>query len=152
LCLAQTAVALTPAGLKTEYLINPQGLDVLRPRLSWIFTATGRAQKQAAYQIQVAGSAEQLKSSRRFIWDSGKVTSGENFGIVYAGPDLESGSRYYWRVRVWDQDGKASVWSPAVWWEMGLLHPSDWKGKWIGVSSEMASPLLRNQFHLARRI
>ncbi len=152
LCLVQTAAALSPAGLKTEYLINPQGLDVLRPRLSWIFTAAGRAQKQAAYQIQVAGTAEQFKSSSGFIWDSGKVTSGENFGIVYAGPDLESGSRYYWRVRVWDQDGKASVWSPAAWWQMGLLHPSDWKGKWIGVSSEMASPLLRSQFHLDKRI
>jgi alpha-L-rhamnosidase len=150
LFLGQTAMALTPAGLKTEYLENPQGMDILRPRLSWILTATGRAQKQSAYQIQVADTAEQIKSG--VTWDSGKVNSDQNFGIVYGGPDLESGSRHFWRVRVWDQDGKASAWSPAVWWEMGMLHASDWKGKWIGTSSEMTSPLLRREFPAAKRI
>jgi alpha-L-rhamnosidase len=152
LCLAQTGMALTPAGLKTEYKENPQGLDVLRPRLSWIFTATGRAQKQTAFQIQVADSAEPLQFGRGVVWDSGKVTSDQNFGIVYGGPALMSGARYYWRVRVWDQDGKASGWSPYVWWEMGLLQASDWKGKWIGDSNEMTCPLLRRDFQVAKRI
>lgn len=151
-CLAQTAMALTPAGLKTEYLENPQGLDVLRPRLSWILVAAGRAQKQAAYQIQVADSAERLKSGRGVIWDGGKVNSDQNFGIVYGGPAVESGARYYWRVRVWDQDGKASVWSPAAWWEMGLLQPSDWNGKWIGNSTEMTCPLMRKDFQAPGKI
>lgn len=82
---AQITTALTPVGLKAEYLEIPQGLDVLRPRLSWIFAATGRAQMQAALQIQVADSIEQLRSNRHFIWDSGKVTSDQNFGIVYGG-------------------------------------------------------------------
>ena len=100
----------------------------------------------------MADSAEQLKSGRGVIWDSGKVNSNQNFGIVYAGPDMESGSRYYWRVRVWDQDGKASGWSPPAWWEMGLLHPSDWKGKWIGAPNEMTCPLLRNEFQVGKRI
>lgn len=151
-CLVQTAMALTPAGLKTEYLENPQGIDVLRPRLSWIFTATGRAQKQTAFQMQVGDSAEQLKSGKGVIWDSGKVNSDQNFGIVYGGPDLQSGAQYYWRVRVWDQDGKTSGWSSTAWWAMGLLHPSDWQGKWIGGPNEMTCPLLRNEFQVGKKI
>jgi len=152
LCLVQTAMALTPTGLKTEYLENPQGLDVLRPRLSWILTATGRAQKQAAFQIQVADAAQQFKSGRGVIWDSGKVTSDQNFGVVYGGPDLPSGSRYYWRVRVWDQADKVSGWSSTARWEMGLLHPSDWKGKWIGGPNEMTCPLLRHEFQVSKKL
>jgi len=151
-CLAQTAMALTPAGLKTEYLDNPQGMDVLRPRLNWIFNATGRAQKQVAYQIQVADSAEQLKSGKGITWDSGKVPSNQNFGIAYDGPELASGTRHYWRVKVWDQDGKASIWSPTASWGMGLLQPSDWKGKWIGASNEMTCPLLRKEFPVSKKI
>lgn len=152
LFLTQTAMALTPAGLKTEYMENPQGLDVLRPRLSWILTATGRARKQSAYQVQVAGSAEQIRSGGKLIWDSGKVNSDRNFGVVYGGPDLGTGARCYWRVRVWDQDGKAYPWSPVAWWEMGLLHAADWTGKWIGATGDMTSPLLRKDFPAAANI
>ena len=40
--------------------------------------------------------------------------------------------RVYWRVKVWDQDGQPSAWSEPATWSMGLLHPEDWKAKWIG--------------------
>jgi alpha-L-rhamnosidase len=143
-------MALAPAGLKTEYLENPQGLDVLRPRLSWVLAATGRAQNQSAYQIQVADSAGQFKSA--VIWDSGKVNTGQNFGIVYGGPAVASGAEYYWRVRVWDQDGKASAWSPTAHWEMGLLHAADWHGKWIGGPNDTTSPFLRKEFQLTQKV
>ena len=108
--------------------------------------------KQTAYQIKVAASTEQLSSGRNILWNSGKVNSDANLGIVYGGPGLESGVRYYWSVRVWSQKGEASGWSPSAWWEMGLLQSSDWKGKWIGVSGEMTSPLLRKEFRLAKKI
>lgn len=145
----QAALALAPTSLKTEYIENPQGIDVLRPRLSWILTASGRAQMQTAYQVQAAPSPAQLASGSKLDWDSGKVDSGRNFGIVYGGPELTSGVRCYWRVRVWDQEGKASPWSPAAWWEMGLLNAADWKGKWIGTAGDLTSPLLRKDFQAA---
>ncbi len=148
LFLLQSAAALSPGNLKTEYVDNPIGLDVLHPRLSWILSADGRAQKQTAYQVQVADSAETLASGHGVAWDSGKVDSDRNFGIVYGGPDLQSGSRHYWHVRVWDQDGRPSDWSHTAWWEMGLLSPSDWTAKWIGTTDEIDSPLLRKEFRI----
>ena len=151
-CSVLVVRALTPTDLRVEYTANPEGLDVLRPRLSWTLNAAGRAQKQTAYQIKVAVSTEQHSPGRNIIWDSGKVSSDENFGIVYGGAVLESGVRYYWKVRVWDQNGQVSGWSPSAWWEMGLLQSSDWKGKWIGAPSEMTSPLLRKEFRLAKKV
>lgn len=148
----QPTAALSPSNLKTEYLENPQGLDVPHPRLSWILAAEGRAQYQSGYQIQVADSAEWLALERGLTWDSGKVDSQRNFGIVYAGPDLTSGSRHYWRVRVWDREGHPSAWSPTAWWEMGLLNASDWKAKWIGTPNDINSPLLRRDFKVEGKI
>jgi alpha-L-rhamnosidase len=107
---------------------------------------------QTAYQIQIASSAEQVESGRAVIWDSGEVTSSQNFGIVYAGPNLVSGGQYYWRLRVWGQDGNASGWSRAAWWQMGLLHAADWKGNWIGTSGDSACPLLRHEFLVSGKI
>jgi alpha-L-rhamnosidase len=44
---------------------------------------------------------------------------------------LQSRQRYYWKVRVWDAAGRVSESVEQAWWEMGLLHATDWKAKWI---------------------
>lgn len=41
-------------GLRCEYLVNPLGIDVERPRLSWALAAGPREHGQSAYQILVA--------------------------------------------------------------------------------------------------
>ena len=38
----------------------------------------------------------------------------------------------YWKVRVWDKDGRASAWSKPAYWTMGLLDREQFKAKWIG--------------------
>ena len=120
-----------PVHLRCEYLENPLGIDVASPRLSWQSDSTERNWKQAAYEVVVTGSDESLRADRADIWDSGKVDSAESVGIVYQGPALTSRKRYYWKVRVWNSGGQVSESTEGAWWEMGLLHPTDWKAKWI---------------------
>ncbi len=60
-----------------------------------------------------------------------EVDSDQSVNVPYGGPAVESRRRYYWQVRVWDAQGQPSPYSPASWWEMGLLSPQDWKAKWI---------------------
>ena len=43
-------------GLKCEYKINPIGIDVKKPRLSWRIASSKRAVRQSAYQIRSAAS------------------------------------------------------------------------------------------------
>ena len=120
-----------PAHLQCESMENPLGIDVTKPRFSWWMQDDERGAKQSAYQIQVASSAETLKKGTADVWDSEKVESAGSVNVAYAGPELKSRIRYYWRVRVWNLDGKSSSYSATQWWEMGLLTKSEWKAQWI---------------------
>jgi alpha-L-rhamnosidase len=126
-----SGAAATPVRLRCEYLENPLGIDAASPRFSWQSDNSERNWMQAAYQVLVASNDESLRSGKADVWDSGKVDSAESVGIVYRGPALESRKRYYWRVRVWEAAGQVSESTEVAWWEMGLLHATDWKAKWI---------------------
>ena len=95
--------------LKTEYTENPLGLDVTSPRLSWNIESAQRAQTQTAYQVMVASSSENLASDTADIWNSEKVESDQSINIDYKGSPLQSGKRYFWKVRIWDRDGNPSA-------------------------------------------
>jgi alpha-L-rhamnosidase len=112
------------------------GIDVLQPRLSWVLEPVkhaSRGQFQSAYQILVASSEALLSNDRGDLWDSGRVSSGQSIQVAYAGRPLSSLQQCFWKVRVWDKDGRGSNWSPIAGWSMGLLRPDDWHGSWVGL-------------------
>ena len=55
--------------LKTEYAVNPLGIDVI-PRFSWSHDGTG---EQSAYRILAASDEELLHREHPDAWDSGRV-------------------------------------------------------------------------------
>ena len=127
--LAAASEGAAPRRIRCESMENPLGIDIAHPLLSWQLQDTRRGARQTAYQIRVASSADTLAQGD--VWDSGPVNSAQSVNVAYAGPALASRQRYYWQVRVWDQQGQASAYSEAGWWEMGLLSAQDWKAKWI---------------------
>ena len=137
--LRESGLGLSPAELRCEYRADPLGIDVSRPRLSWIVTSAERGQRQTGYQVLVAGSEAILKLDKGDLWDSGQVKSDDTTAIVYGGKPLLSNQPCYWKVKVWDKDGKPSTWSSLAVWSMGLLEPSDWKGEWIGYDKPRAT-------------
>jgi alpha-L-rhamnosidase len=149
---AQASGGLTATGLRCEYLVNPLGIGETQPRLSWLVTAGQRGQKQTAYRILVAGSEADLRANRGDLWDTGKVTGGETIGVVYRGKPLAAHQPCFWKVMVWDRDGKASAWSAPASWSMGLLRPSDWKARWIGYDKQRRPELPDAAFDGARWI
>jgi alpha-L-rhamnosidase len=126
-----SAAFAAPLHLRCEYLENPLGVDKPFPHLSWQSDNLERNWRQSAYEILVASRVELLHTGSADIWDSGKTTSAESVGIVYHGPALESRRRYHWKVRVWDAAGHVSESRELAWWEMGLVHATDWKANWI---------------------
>jgi len=122
---------LAVVSLHCDYRESPLGVDSESPSLGWIIESSRRGVIQSAYRILVASSLENLDTGNGDLWDSGKVISGESVNVTYAGKALESRTRCYWKVRIWDDMGEASPWSTLSWWEMGLLTPGDWRAKWI---------------------
>ena len=106
--------------LQTEYLTEPLGLGIAAPQFSW--NCEGGI-KQTAYQIIA-------KRKNELVWDSGKVASSAMTHVAYAGSPLHSREHITWTVTLWDENGVPG--EPASsWFELGLLHPSDWTAKWI---------------------
>ena len=130
---------------------RPLDVDNPYPLLGWRMaeTRSPAADRQTAYQVQVADSERNLRRDR-LIWDSGKVHSAVQSGVRYAGRTLASRERLVWRVRVWDADRRASHWSEPSSWEMGLLKQSDWgAARWIeypGRTEDQPMPLFARQF------
>ncbi len=132
------AQKITTALLRCEMLIDPMGIDVTAPGLSWQISAVEhRNVVQTAYQVIVASSPEKLAVGNGDIWNSGKVATAQSIHVPYAGKPLTSGMACYWKVKVFTNKGETG-WSKPAQWTMGLLHPADWKAKWIGY--DKASP------------
>jgi alpha-L-rhamnosidase len=109
-----------------EHRAEPLGVDTRQPRFGWVLTASANQQRQAAYQLTVSTAAGTL-------WDSGRVASSQQVDVAYAGPALRSLTRYTWRVRVWDGQGRAGDWSAVNSFETGLLDPStEWTAQFLG--------------------
>ena len=119
---------------RCEYMVDPVTVGAGSPRLSWIMAADRRGQRQTAYHILVASSADLLAKDQADLWDSGRIASDRSIHVEYAGKPLPSRMRCHWKARIWDQDGKVSAWSKPASWTMGLLKPDDWKGRWITAS------------------
>lgn len=136
--------------LKTEHQKNPMGMEATAPRLSWKINSTLRNVMQTAFQIRVATDTVNLKSGRKLSWDSGVQKSDAAVLLPYQGAALESNTRYYWQVRVKDNQGNDSGWSAVNFWQTGLLKAQDWTAQWITSARadtvEGPGPLFRKVF------
>jgi len=152
----------TPLNLKCEYQETPF-TDVTNPRFSWELEAIERGAFQKACQIQVATSIEKLNNGEVDIWDSGKKQSNSTTNIAFDGSKLISSTRYFWRVRVWDQENNPTEYSDITWFETTLLTNSDWKAQWIGDNrvaptkdedfyKVIPNPIFRKQISITKNI
>lgn len=106
--------------LKTEYLSDPIGIDIDRPRLFW--NCEGGI-KQTAYQIIASDDAGTL------LWNSGEVESG-SMRAQWGGAPVPARTRVLWKIRLWDENGEPGQWSEAY-FETGLPKGEPWQAKWI---------------------
>lgn len=151
------------AHLKTDLQVTPLGFDNKTPEFSWILQSSERSTTQNACEILVSNDQKKLEAGFGNSWQSGKIVSNTTFGVKYSGKPLQSFTRYFWKVRYWNQDGKVSEWSPVSWFETSMMNPSDWKAKWISDQrplpakdedfyKETPNPLLRKEIDLKKEI
>ena len=107
--------------LRTEYLNNPIGIDMVKPRLFW--NCEGGV-KQTAYQVQAVDGEGNL------LWDSGKTES-TSMRVQWGGETLKSRAEVSWKVRLWDETDTEGEWSAPAAFELGLLKEEDWQAQWM---------------------
>ncbi len=109
--------------LRVEYKKNPIGMDEKRPR--FFYRLEGNSIGQSAYRLAVTCECGKT------VWDTDFVESGKTIQIEYAGLPLKAFTRYYWKVRVKDENGKLSAWSrEEAFFETGFMD-AKWTAKWI---------------------
>ena len=108
--------------LRTEYLNNPIGIDIKKPRFSWVCEG---GITQTAYRIIA------LDDTGKELWDSGKIESDRMHLITWQGKKLESRMHVIWQVQLWDEKGNPGDLSEKAEFEMGLISGIDWVSKWI---------------------
>jgi alpha-L-rhamnosidase len=84
----------------------------------------------------VASSAAKLAADQADLWDSGRVAGDQTIHVVYQGKPLQTRMQCFWKVQVWDKDGRLSQSREPASWSMGLLKPSDWQAKWIAAPAK----------------
>ncbi|MDY6008882.1 MAG: alpha-L-rhamnosidase, partial [Bacilli bacterium] len=106
--------------LKTEYLTNPLGLDIVQPRLTW--NVVGEDIKfQKGFEIIYKVNNEQEKNV--------KVETSSthyDFALKFNSRDL-----VFWKIRVQNEKGIWSDYSEEQHFSIGLLNKTDWHANWI---------------------
>lgn len=130
--LAKAQSKISVINLQCEMLNNPEGIDVLQPRLSWQIKSDVNDVKQTAYQILVASTLENLNAGKADLWDSGKVTSDASINVIYNGKKLNDRDNAFWKVIVFTNKGEIKSAENAH-FSIGILTYAEWKStRWIG--------------------
>jgi hypothetical protein len=132
---------MTPVGLTCEKMQNPFAIETLQPRLGWQLLSDVQGDYQTAYQILISSG-----DSKTVFWNSGKIKSNQSQWILFKDKQLQSATRYRWRVKVWDSRGKMTESEPAFFETAPRFSE---KAQWIGAitKKQAALPLGRRDFH-----
>lgn len=139
--------------LKCEHLVNPLGIDVAQPRLSWNIVDRRQGAIQKAYHILVGTDSLEIANGVGKTLNTGKV-KGDAMLVNYSGGRLQPFTKYYWRVQCWDMHNKSHM-SEISSFETGFMQTASWKGNWIsdGIDKDLKpAPYFRKPFDISKRI
>ncbi|MDR1809161.1 MAG: glycoside hydrolase family 78 protein [Prevotella sp.] len=147
------SAAAFPAGLQTEYLVNPTGIDVAAPRLSWRMNDRRQGAKQTAFRLFVGTDSLDVLNGKGDMWDTGKQFS-DKMLVEYAGKPLQPFGKYFWKVIVWDA-GKTVCVSEIQSFETGMMNVKNWNGQWISDDKspeEKNAPYFRKELVVGKKL
>jgi alpha-L-rhamnosidase len=116
--------------LTCEFMVNPIGIDIEQPRLSWAIESQLKNVFQTSYQLRVY-EYDFINIGVNDVFMSDRVYSEESVCIEISELKLKPKTQYKWKVKVWDSHGNESDWSEAATFETALFKDHVWEGKWI---------------------
>ncbi len=119
-----------PVGLLVNGVSEPLAIDRDATRFTWMSADATRGERQTAYEILVASNAKGLADGKADWWDSGKVDSDKSASVEYDGKSLPAATRFWWKVRIWNQTGNESDYSAPNYFDTGL-NQDEWAAKYV---------------------
>lgn len=135
--------------MRCEFSNHPIGVDTSSPRFTWMYIGD-EPFFQEYYQLLISTSISQLKSGVANVFDSGKIRSDQSFAQARI-PQLKGKTTYYWRIKVWKNNGRDAMVSTIAAFETGIL-PGMWTARWITDQHDKdfkPAPLFRKEFNAA---
>ncbi|WP_339307536.1 family 78 glycoside hydrolase catalytic domain [Paenibacillus sp. FSL R5-0519] len=108
---------------------------------------------QSAYQVQLSLT----KDFDGITWDSVEISSDQSIHVELNHFQPSPQTRYYYRIRAWDDAGSDSGWSETSYFEMGLmdLH-NKWQADWITAQptndGDTSCPRMRKLFNVKQPV
>lgn len=127
--------------LRTEYRVNPIGIDRRHPRFSWKMESEQADTVQKSYRIMV-------RTGEKTVWDHRKE-SDTSVLIPYAGTSLEPETTYHVTVEVTDNHENTA--EETMTFETGIFQPEEFQAKMIThdfPEEETACPVFYKTFPL----
>ncbi len=140
--------------LQCEYLINPIGIDAAAPRFTWKIADQSKGARQSAYRIIVGKDSLEIAKGSGKIWDSGRINKDINLRN-FEGQALEPFTKYFWRVLVWDKNGKAYKVNRIASFETGMMAIKNWSGQWLSDTKDIQlkpAPYFRKVINTKKRV
>ncbi len=117
--------------------VNPKTIELKSPLFSWEIAASDFNKSQSAYQILVASKREYLDTKTADVWNSSKIDSDNSAFVKYEGEVLKAMQTYFWKVKIWDEEGAVTQWSPVQEFQTGLMGSENWgASKWITLNKD----------------
>lgn len=144
---------LKAVNLTCDYQVNPVGVND-KIQLGWMLESDRRNVLQTSYQLQVAADP----NFSQITFDSGVVKSGDSVHIRLDGMNFDSSTRYFYRVKVTDNQGEESPFSETAYFETALLDNSLWKAEFITADTRPEDAalsdgrLLRKTFQIGKKV
>lgn len=159
-----------PEGLLVDLRQAPAGILPDAARLSWTAPASFDG-VQTGWQVQAATSRRRLLAGRPDR-DTGRIAGAAATGVVMPFPIVTRGHHTFWRLRSWDEAGRASRWTvpqrligaaPDIWaaqpvwtptpgdWLLARLAfdvPGDVEAAWLHVTAASPEPARQYVFRL----
>jgi alpha-L-rhamnosidase len=144
----------SPIKLKTEYLVNPIGLDNPKPRLTWQMDDSSNGAKQTAFRLMVSTDSMSLVHGKANQWNTGWLKTSTSLK-TYAGASLKPFVKYYWRIDLANKANIKSTKFKIASFEMGMMGAQNWQGSWISDSENVKlkpAPYFRKTFEINKKI
>jgi alpha-L-rhamnosidase len=136
-----------PVGLLVNGVSQPLAIGRDATRFTWMSPDTARGEAQTAYQVLVASSPKLLAAGTLDYWNSGQINSDQSASVEYAGKPLPPATRFWWKVRFWNQAGEVSPYSAPAYFDTGL-NQDEWTAQyiWDGTTNQNNFAYFRKTF------